>query len=82
MTTSYGQAREVVDAVLPDFVIRRAGGGCVFDYWSATEETCLRLLLDSGSSAGSEIDGMIVAAVEDRYGALPDSRLTPEGVQP
>ncbi len=79
MTTSYGQARAMVDAVIPNYVIRRAGG-VVFDYWSATEEVCLRLLLDSGSSAGSEIDGMIVAAVEDRFGALPDSRLTPEGV--
>ena len=81
MTTSYGLAREVVDAVIPDFVIRRAGG-VVFDYWSATEEVCLKLGIDSGSNVGSEVDGMIVAAVEDRYGALPDSRLTPEGVQP
>lgn len=78
--TSYGQARAMVDAVIPNFVIRRAGGGCVFDYWSATEEVCLKLGIDSGSNVGSEIDGMIVVAVEDRYGALPDSRLTPEGV--
>lgn len=82
MTTSYGLAREIIDAVLPDFVILRAGGGRVFDYWSATEEVCFRLGIDSGSGTGNEIDGMIVSSVEDRYGPLPDSHLTPEAARP
>lgn len=75
--TSYGLARDVVDTVLPNFVIDRGDAGKVYDYWSATEEACFRLNVESASSAGNEIDGIIVSAVEDRYGALPDSRLTP-----
>lgn len=78
---SVGLARAVIAEVLRDFVIVRGENNRVFDYGAATEEVCFRLGVESGSSAGNVIDGMIVDAVSDsEYGPLPDSRLTPAGV--
>jgi hypothetical protein len=74
----YEAMRAAVAAVLEDHVIARDDGR-IYDYWAATEAACLRLGVNSASGAGNLIDGMIVDAVEERFGvALPDVRLTPE----
>lgn len=74
----YGHIGRIVAAVLEDHVILR-GDGRLYDYQGATDAACLRLGVDSASGAGNLIDGMIVDAVEERFGvALPDVRLTPE----
>lgn len=68
-----------IERVLPDFVMADDRGR-LYDYWSALETVCLALGYNSGSAVGNLIDGMLVDAVEDKYGvALPDSRLCGKG---
>ncbi len=77
----YALITAAVDAVLDDHRVPREGGA-VYDYWSATEAACFKLGADSGSALGNFVDGMIVDAVADKWGPLPDSRLTKEAPAP
>ncbi len=73
----YAMLRTAVEMVVDEHVIIREGGR-VYDYSEATDAACNWLGCDSGTELGNLVDGMIVDAVEERFGsALPDSRLTP-----
>ncbi len=71
----YHTISATVEQRLGEFVVAD-NDGRTFDYWSATEAICFALGYESDSAIGNLIDGMIVDAVEERFGvALPDSRL-------
>ena len=73
----YGELVAAVDHVLPQYVIVREGLGKTFDYWPALEAACFALGVPSDGDLANLVDGMILDAVEARWGALADARLVP-----
>ena len=81
MVIPYEPICDEIEKHLDEFVRQDDGLGRTFDYWAALESVCFHLGYSSESQlALNLIDGMIVDAVEDKYGvALPDSRLCGRG---
>ena len=73
LMVNYDDLTAAVAAVLPSYLAINADVA-LFDYWSATEAACLRLGTLSTSALGNLVDGMIVDAVEAKWGKLPDVR--------
>lgn len=73
LMVNYDDLTAAVAAVLPSYLSTHADVA-TFDYWSATEAACLRLGTLSTSALGQLVDGMIVDAVAERWGKLPDVR--------
>ena len=79
----YKMLQTAVALVVDAHVTTRTDGGRVYDYSEATASACNWLGCDPATALGNLVDGMIVDAVEERFGsALPDSRLTPETPAP